>query len=141
MCVTAYAIRYMRASGQRRGHDPPFGSIVYVNGFSYVSCTSAVEKYQGGAQQTVPHRLGWTHWFLSDQGRWSRTFARTLPRRANVVASPLLTPDSSRCPMLIWMEAWSFAVISLFVQELQTPTLNVALFFIRYRRWYRRSKH
>ena len=37
--------------------------------------------------------------------------ARTKPDRASVVYWPVYTPVSSRWPMLIWMLAWSLAVI------------------------------
>jgi hypothetical protein len=40
-----------------------------------------------------------------------RTMARTKPDRASVVYWPVYTPVSSRWPMLIWMLAWSLAVI------------------------------
>jgi hypothetical protein len=48
------------------------------------------------------------------------TIARTLPVRAKVVNCPLYVPSAFRCPMLIWMLAWSLAVISLWVQALQS---------------------
>jgi len=47
------------------------------------------------------------------------TRARTNPERANVVKVPSYNPFSSKCPMLIWTEAWSLAVMILFVAELE----------------------
>ena len=34
------------------------------------------------------------------------------------VYCPVYIPDASTCPMLIWMEAWSSALMTLFVAEL-----------------------
>ena len=50
----------------------------------------------------------------------------TLPLRAKVVNCLLYTPSSSRCPMLICTLAWSFALISLLVHELQAAPLDEA---------------
>jgi hypothetical protein len=54
------------------------------------------------------------------------TWARTNPERANVVKWPSYRPFSSKCPMLICTEAWSLAVMILFVAELQEQNENIA---------------
>jgi len=54
------------------------------------------------------------------------TWARTNPERANVVKRPSYRPFSSKWPMLICTEAWSLAVIILFVAELQEQKFNLS---------------
>jgi hypothetical protein len=60
------------------------------------------------------------------------TCALTGPERAIVVYWPVYTPFSSRCPTLIWMDAWSFEVISLFVAELQNKRIVASAWFYLY---------
>ena len=68
--------------------------------------------------------IQWDFFEISPR-RWNRikcllstsAWARTKPPRTKVENWPVNTPSSSKCPIFIWIDAWSFEVISLFVAE------------------------